>query len=571
MTKPQLKLSISQYSSRGRKPLNQDCIGFHYPKEPLLSTKGCAIALADGISSSDVSQSASETAVNGFLHDYFSTSEAWSVKASAQRVLQATNSWLHAQSVNGPHRFNRDKGYVCTFSGLVIKSHNAHLLHTGDSRIYRLHGNTLEQLTEDHCRQLDDGNIYLSRALGINQQLDLQYQSLDLEEGDVFFLATDGVYDFIDGPALEEIIETHADEFEHISEKICEFALANGSNDNLSAQIIRIDQLPQRQLHEIQSQVETLTPPPPLKARSSFEGYYIEREIYISSRSHVYLGIDNDTGEKAVIKIPSVEMRDDPLYLERFMMEDWIARRLDNAHVLKAAPVSRKRQHLFLATEYIEGDNLAQWIQDHPAPSLEQVRAIIEQIAKGLQAFHRQEMVHQDLRPNNVLLDRNGTAKIIDFGAVQVAGIADISPTNDIQGTAQYSAPEYFIGETGKARSDIFSLGVICYQMFTGQLPLGPRVSNATNVKLQQKLHYTPVRQSRDDIPEWIDHAIRKAVSVDPRKRYQEVSEFIADIRRPNKTFLRQTKPPLIERNPVAFWQTLSAILMLIIIYLLSR
>lgn len=571
MSKPQLKLSISQHSTEGKKSLNQDCVGAHCPKEPLLSSKGCAVAIADGISSSDVSQIASETAVNGFLHDYFSTSEAWSVKLSAQRVLQATNSWLHAQSTSGPHRFNRDKGHVCTFSGLVIKSHSAHLLHTGDSRIYRLHGETLEQLTEDHCRQLEDGNTYLSRALGINQQLDLQYRTLDIEAGDVFFLATDGVYEFIDGPELHQLMAQHCHNFEGIAEAICERALTNGSHDNLSAQIVRIEQLPQRQLHEIQSQVETLTPPPALKPRSNFEGFYIEREIYISSRSHVYLGVDTETGDKTVIKVPSVEMRDDPLYLERFMMEDWIARRLDNAHVLKAADVTRKRQHLFLATEYIEGENLAQWMQDHPSPSLDEVRNIIEQIAKGLQAFHRQEMVHQDLRPNNVLIDRNGTVKIIDFGAVQVAGIAEISPTTDIQGTAQYTAPEYFLGNAGKTRSDIYSLGVICYQMLTGQLPLGPRVSNAINSKLQQKLHYTPTRQWRDDIPDWVDHAIKQSVRVDPRKRYQVVSEFIADLRRPNQNFLKQTKPPLMERNPIAFWQSLCALLAVVIIYLLSR
>src|SRR3546814_13378075 len=95
----QLTISVGQHSDRGRKETNQDFHGIVIPAEPLLSSKGIAVALADGISSSDVSQIASESAVKGFLEDYYCTSDAWSVKTSAQRVLDATNSWLHAQKI----------------------------------------------------------------------------------------------------------------------------------------------------------------------------------------------------------------------------------------------------------------------------------------------------------------------------------------------------------------------------------------------------------------------------------------------------------------------------------------
>src|SRR5690606_25145395 len=101
-------------------------------------SKGIVVAIADGISSSNVSQIASETAIAGFIEDYYCTPEAWSVKLSAQRVLQAINSWLFSQTHNSPYRFDKDKGYICTFSALILKSHTAHLLHSGDTRIYRL-------------------------------------------------------------------------------------------------------------------------------------------------------------------------------------------------------------------------------------------------------------------------------------------------------------------------------------------------------------------------------------------------------------------------------------------------
>ena len=123
-----LKVSVGQYSDKGRKEINQDFHAVSVPKEPILTSKGIAIALADGISSCDVSQIASKAAVTGFLEDYFCTSETWSVKKSAQCVLMATNSWLYSQSQQSQYRYDKDKGYICTLSAIVIKSTTAHIL-----------------------------------------------------------------------------------------------------------------------------------------------------------------------------------------------------------------------------------------------------------------------------------------------------------------------------------------------------------------------------------------------------------------------------------------------------------
>src|SRR6201747_508379 len=146
----ELKISVGQHSDKGRKPANQDFHGVLVPEQPLLGLKGIAIVLADGISSSNVSHIASESAVKSFLTDYYCTSESWSVKHSAQRVLEATNSWLHSQTRRSQYAYEKDRGYVCTLSAIVLKSTTAHLFHVGDSRIYRLSGNSLEQLTNDH-------------------------------------------------------------------------------------------------------------------------------------------------------------------------------------------------------------------------------------------------------------------------------------------------------------------------------------------------------------------------------------------------------------------------------------
>ena len=565
----QLLISTGQYSDKGRKEINQDFYGVYMPKEPVLTSKGIAAVLADGISSSDVSQIASEAAVVGFLEDYFSTSETWSVKKSALCVLMATNSWLHSQTQQSQHRYDKNKGYVCTLSAVVIKSTTAHILHVGDSRVYRLRDGDMRQLTEDHRHWISAERSYLSRALGVQPHLEVDYEALPVEVGDVFLMATDGVYEFVDEAFIVQTI-AHYDP-QVAAKRIVEQAYQQGSDDNLTLQIIRVDDLPSPAANEIYQQLTELPFPPILGARKVFDGYEIIREIHATSRSHIYLALDVETSTQVVIKTPSIDLRADPAYLERFLLEEWIARRINSAHVLKPCLQTRKRNYLYIVTEYIEGQTLTQWMIDHPKPDVETVRGIVEQIARGLQAFHRMEMLHQDLRPDNIMIDSTGTVKIIDFGSTRVAGLMEIdSPIErqNILGTAQYTAPEYFLGESGLPCSDMFSLAVIAYQMLSGRLPYGTQVAKARTRAAQRKLNYQTVLDDEREIPAWLDETLRKALHPNPYKRYEELSEFLFDLRQPNQAFLTKTLPPLMDRNPVLFWKSVSFILAVIIVLL---
>jgi serine/threonine protein kinase/serine/threonine protein phosphatase PrpC len=569
----QIRISAGQYSDKGRKEINQDFHGILVPKEPQLGSKGIAIALADGISSSDVSQVAAQSAVTGFLEDYFCTSDAWSVRKSAEHVLTATNSWLYSQTQQSQYRYERERGYVCTFSGIVIKSTTAHLFHVGDTRIYRLRDSILEQLTEDHRIRIAQDQSYLARAMGMDSKIDIDYQSFQIEAGDVLLLMTDGVYEFVDPGFIVATITAAGNDLDSAAKTIVEESYRRGSGDNLTTQIVRINQLPNPEANEIYRQVSDLPCPPLLDARQEFDGYQIVREIKGSARSHIYLAVDSETGERVVIKIPAVDVQGNPAALERFMLEEWIARRINSAHVLKPCRQTRKRNYLYVVTEFIEGQTLAQWMIDNPKPDLATVRGISEQIAKGLQAFHRLEMLHQDLKPDNIMIDSTGTVKIIDFGATRVAGIEEIAtPIVQINmlGTEQYAAPEYFLGENGSPRSDFYSFGVIVYQMLSGKLPYGAAAPRARTRAAQRKLEYETVLNDEREIPAWVDDAIRKAVAVDPLERYEELSEFVYDLHHPNQSFLNKTRPPLIDRYPVMFWKVVSFLLLIALITVLA-
>ncbi len=568
-----LTVSIGQHSDKGRKEINQDFHGALVPGEPQLTHKGIAVALADGISSSAVSQVAAESAVKSFLDDYYCTSDAWTVKNAAERVLKATNNWLHAETRRSEYRYERDKGYVCTFSALVLKSNTAHLFHVGDARVYRVAGKSLEQLTRDHRVYVSQDHSHLARALGIDAHLEIDYQALPLSPGDTYFLATDGVYEHIDSATLIGLIDTHADKLDEAARLAVQAAFDAGSTDNLTALIVRVDSVPLAHANEIQRKLGELKLPPQLEARMIFDGFEIIRQIHASHRSHIFLARDLDTDELLALKTPSFDMREDPAYLERFLMEEWVARRLDNAHVLKPHPRRRAQEYIYVVMEYIEGTTLTQWMRDHPTPDVAAVRAIVEQIARGLQAFHRKEMLHQDLRPDNIIIDANGTAKIIDFGSTYVAGLSELAAGHDpteILGTHQYAAPEYFTGEGGSARSDLFSLGVIAYQMLTGHLPYGATVARATTRAAQKRLVYRSALDEEHHIPAWMDDALQKAVHPLPEKRYESLSEFIVDLKQPNSAFRSRGQPPLIERNPVRFWKGLSIVLGLVVLVLLG-
>ncbi len=587
-----LSVTIGQTSIAGIKPENEDFLDYYIPSKETadaiqLESKGITVAIADGMSGSDGGKEASQVSVRQFIDDYYGTPESWTVKQAASKILSALNSWLYSQ---GQQKYGTAKGMVTTFSALVLKSQTAHLFHVGDSRIYRLRGTDFVQLTRDHRVWISNDRDYLSRAIGIDMHLDIDYRTTNVEEGDIYFFSTDGVHDFIGDKEIQEIIEVSADDPQTATDNIIKAAQANSSTDNISAQILKVDYLPEPDKKEFYEQLTQLPFPPDLTEGNVLDGYKIIRELNASSRSQVYLAEDTFSGNsltseaensltskaecsqhsKVVLKTPSVNFEDEPSYIDLFLHEEWVAKRLSSPHLIKVCGIDRKRTFLYTVVEYVEGQSLKQWIADNPKSSLTQVRGTVDQITRGLRAMHRLEMIHQDLKPDNILLDNNNTLKIIDFGSTKIAGLAEIKSVLDhkeIVGTANYSAPEYFKGETGTNRSDIYSLGVIAYEMLTGKLPYGEISPERASKK---KFHYTSARQYNPLVPDWMDACLQKALQPNPAKRYALLSEFVTDFAKPNQSLLdRQTTQPLLERNPMAFWRSAAVIQFLIILGLL--
>ncbi|HHJ17826.1 MAG TPA: bifunctional protein-serine/threonine kinase/phosphatase [Gammaproteobacteria bacterium] len=550
----ELTVIAGQHSEAGIKESNDDSCGIRIPEGSLLTSKGVAAVIADGMSGSEAGREAADSCVKGFLNDYFSTPDSWTVETSGEKILGALNRWLYSQ---GHQQYGTSKGLVTTLSVLVIKSTTAYLFHVGDTRIYRLRDYELEQMTRDHRVTINADKSYLNRAMGIDVNLDIDYHSFVVEKGDAYLLTTDGIHDFVDDTTLKRLALEHLKTPEDGVKTIVRKAALNKSNDNLSAQLLYITDLPEGDEHEFFRKLTQLPFPPALEPGMVLDGYRILRELHASNRTQVYLALDTETDTRVVLKTPSVNYEDDPEYIDQFLNEEWAGKRLHSAHVLTVLEPHGRRQFLYYVTEYIEGKTLRQWMHDNPQPSLDEVRNIVEQITRGLRAMHRQEMIHQDLKPENIMIDEHGVVKIIDFGSTKIGGIVEITTPlqrDNILGTRNYTAPEYLRGHGGSNRSDIYSLGVITYEMLSGKLPYSKELTER-NLK---KVKYVSVREHNKAVPAWIDGALMKAVSINPERRHSLLSEFVYELSHPNENYSKLNQQPLMERNPVGFWRALA-------------
>ena len=567
--KKTLKVSIGQYSTAGVKQQNQDFHGVYLPEGHVLKQKGIACVIADGIGSSNVSHLAAETAVGSFLSDYYSTSDAWSTQTSAERVIRATNSWLYAQTQQSQGRFDKDRGYVCTLSALILKQQQAHVFHVGDSRIYRIRDHEIELLTHDHRVWLSSKEHYLSRALGADYRIEIDYRNIELKEKDIFLLMTDGVYEFVTDQQLLDLILVDAD-LNQLAKAFVEKALEQGSDDNLSFQVIRVEQLPELNQFHIQ---QDYVFPQQLSKGEVFEGYVIDKILHQNHRSCLYLAHDTQQ-QPLVIKTLGVDLQQDKYAVEQFQLEDWVSKRLKHDNLMQCYPHNTEKKYLFQCYEYLQGETLAQWLHRQEKPlNLDEILPILQQTALALNAMHRLEMLHQDIRPKNIIVLNTESAmkiKLIDYGSTAVRGLVEINPKNANRplGTLAFMAPEYFIDHSPSVHSDQFSLAVMAYYLLTKQLPYGTDLARCNSLKQLKKVQYYSIRKYRPDLPIWLDKILGQALSIEPTHRFEALSELIHNLMHPSKELLNSKPPAIIERDPLRFWQISCTVLGLL--FLLS-
>lgn len=567
-----LEVELGSTSISGIKAINEDSVQFRVPNDPhQLFNKGVCAVIADGVSSAEAGREASEISTSHFIDEYFNTPDTWSVSHAGEKSLSTINLTLFKKS----HAFtNEEKGFLCTFSGMVLKSCTAHLFHAGDSRIYQLRNGVLKQLTRDHVANLGNGRVILSRAVGMDNNLQIDYSHFEVEPDDIYLLTTDGIHDFLsDEQLIAELSQPVS--AQQMSEQLVEQAKLNQSDDNISCVVLRVINLPKEELDDFNNKLVRLPFPPPLEEGMRIDGFKVECELFASSRSQVYLVVDEQSGEQMVMKTPSVNFQDDIGYIDRFIQEEWIGKRINSPYVARIITQSRPRTFLYYLMEYVEGIGLDKWMELNPQAKPRVAIKLVKGITEALRALHANDTIHQDLKPANVLVDDELNIKVVDFGSVFVAGVAEIFIPLDHQGalgTASYSDPHYLMGKNTSVQGDIYSLATIAYELFTNKLPYGEEIEECRTPLDFDRLRYQHAGESNPLIPIWFDRALEKGTSLDLTYRYTSLDQFIQDLTYPNPDFLRDD-PKAPESRGALFWMMMSGfwVLLLIIVLLLFK
>lgn len=553
-----LAIRLAQRSTRGRRAENQDASGARVPAGSALLRKGIAVAVADGVSAAESGRVAAETSVKNFLGDYYATPDEWGARRAGGQVLNALNRWLIGQ---GLQMRDTRRGHVTTFTGGVFLGRRLHLFHVGDSRLYRLRDGQFELLTRDHRVLLDDGQRVLTRALGLDNGIDIDYRQEELQAGDRYLLLTDGVHDFVNDDTLRQLLAAHA-EPDAACDAMLAQAAAAGSDDNLTCLIACIDELPDAEVGELVDTWDTLPIPPLLSPGKSLDGLRVEKVLAESPRSQVYRVHESATGSSWVMKTPSPRIEDLAAVRREYATETWVLRRIRHPRLPKVGEPRQPRSALYVLTEPVEGLPLRTWMRQFPQAPVPEAINVTRQVAAALRALHRRDVLHRDVRPENVLVDANGQATLIDLGQCRVAGLVD-HRQDGTTGALEYAAPEHgtqpaLVGE----RSDQFSLAAMLYEMLTGKLPYGGRLADMHLRGRFEHLAWIPATRHNPLLPPWLDAVLQRALDPEPALRYGDIAEFADALLRPVVS-ASPRRAPLLERNPLRFWQGLALLLAL--------
>ncbi len=579
MENAQLVIDAAHKSVAGRKNINEDCAGIFLPEDDYYrENKGATLVVADGVSTAEAGKEASETSVSRFIEEYYHTPDTWSVGHAGEKIITTINLHLYRKS----HQFvTEGKGFLTTFSSLIIKGQTAHFFHIGDSRIFHIpksddENREVKQISEDHTVFIERNRAILSRAVGMDSRLNIDYGRQPVAVGDSFLLTSDGVHDFIDTDTIRDLINNE-DSPETICDRIIEKSLESGSDDNISAVFARVESLPDESLDDYSVKLTRLPFPPELTAGMKVDGFIIKKELFSSPRSQLYLVEDEQSGATYAMKTPSQNYEDDISYIDRFIQEEWIGIRINNQNVVRIIQTNRKKSCLYYLMEHIEGIGLDSWIEQNQPPNPKRAINIVKQISDGLQAFHNNEAIHQDLRPANIMITEDEQVRIVDFGSVYVAGLAELQRPlghENALGTASYSDPLYLMGKNPGIKGDVYALATIVYEMFTGNLPYGSDVEECRTAFDYDRLRYIEASRFNPVIPLWFDGALKKGVAFNLEERYSTTRALMKDLTQPNPEFLNEDVVTEKQANSLVFWKLLSGFwffTLLMLVYLFSQ
>ena len=282
-----------------------------------------------------------------------------------------------------------------------------------------------------------------------------------------------------------------------------------------------------------------------LHTGEKLDHYLIEGVVARSGMASIFRATDERTGQTVAIKVPHPEIEADPVFYDRFRREQEIGEKLDHPGVMKVYPNGDHSQ-FYMAMEWVNGRLLRQILNEQRKMPSDRAVRIALQVAATLEYIHSHGVVHRDLKPENIMVDENDRIKLIDFGIAASAGARRLTfaKFSQTMGTPDYISPEQVKGKRGDARSDIYALGVMLYEMLTGKVPFtGPNPFIIMNERLLN--NPVPPREIDPAITPQMQEIIYRAMEREPSKRYQSAREFAKDLEHPEQVGVAEDREEL--------------------------
>ncbi len=350
----------------------------------------------------------------------------------------------------------------CTFSTLILRGHMAHILYVGDSRVYRLRSGNLACITSDHLRRTDDGAT-LTRALGVEADLRLDYIAQPTGRYDRYMLSSDGVHGALAQETIAAILRDRAAPQDAAHALVAAALERMASNDDRTMLVLDIVQLPAVTAADVTDAIARL----PLIASPNV-GQEVDRfalnALVSEGRFNRLFAVNGLLdGTAVVVKFPKPDAAAPEIHRLAFLREQWAGTAAQSPWLARVIELPPGRQTcLYTVMPLYEGELLETRLVRRPQLQLEQARDIGVRLARGAAALHRAGIIHRDIKPDNVILESNGGLKLIDLGTARIEAIKE-TESKDIPGTYAYMAPEMRHGEAGNPSTDIYALGVTLF------------------------------------------------------------------------------------------------------------
>jgi serine/threonine protein phosphatase PrpC len=544
-----MELKVFTLSTKGPvRPKNEDSAGFWEPaEEDERQSRGSIAIIADGVGGHGRGDVASRLAVDTAIRKFQECSPDMGTKAILREIFFAANMALY----DSDHNERSATRMATTMNICIFKGRDLHVGHVGDSRLYLVRQEEIKKLTHDHSMtglqlklrlmteleaRASHLRSMLTRSVGVEPIVRFDYKRVTVMQHDRYLQCTDGLYCFMnDGEIAEGVDRLNLDE---ICPYLVNLAERRGTDDNLTAQLIHVDRVtplkkdkPISILTAAGKEIEVTDQNELTIGQLLDDRYRIDGKISRSGMATIYKAFDVKENHTVALKIPHMQYESDVSFFSRFQREAEIGKILNHPNILKFYDPDPHQSRPYIAMELLEGKTIAQVYNDVKPIPVDDALQIMATITGAIAHMHEKGVVHRDLKPQNVMVCKDGTLRIMDFGIARASDMRRLTFVGftPAMGTPDYMAPEQVKGKRGDNRTDIYSLGAIFYEMITGVLPF-----EADNPFMVMNARVTgdpkAPRKVRSEIPVEVEEMILHAMERDPKKRFQTAEEMKAQL-----------------------------------------